>query len=161
VTDVNGKLVEGSPKTHRHRELVLPAFVVALVANHAANKLPGDLLFPSHAGTILRANNFRRCSFDRAARTVGVPGLTPRELRHSAASLVVSAGANVKAVQHMLGHASAAMTLDVYAGLFGDDLDVLAERLDRLAAGVAADQMRTASRSGNARHELESADHSR
>ena len=30
----------------------------------------------------------------------------------------------------MLGHASAAMTLDVYAGLFGDDLDALADRLD-------------------------------
>jgi hypothetical protein len=32
----------------------------------------------------------------------------------------------------MLGHASAAMTLDVYAGLFGDDLDSVANRLDAL-----------------------------
>jgi len=32
----------------------------------------------------------------------------------------------------MLGHASAAMTLDVYAGLFGEDLDSLAEALDRV-----------------------------
>ena len=30
----------------------------------------------------------------------------------------------------MLGHASAAMTLDVYSGLFDDDLDGLAARLD-------------------------------
>jgi hypothetical protein len=30
----------------------------------------------------------------------------------------------------MLGHASAAMTLDVYSGLFDDDLDAVAERLD-------------------------------
>jgi site-specific recombinase XerD len=52
------------------------------------------------------------------------------ELRHTAASLAVSAGANVKAVQRMLGHASAAMTLDVYAGLFDDDLDGLADRMD-------------------------------
>lgn len=44
--------------------------------------------------------------------------------------LAVSAGANVKAVQRMLGHASAAMTLDVYADLFEDDLDVVAGRLD-------------------------------
>jgi len=36
----------------------------------------------------------------------------------------------VKAVQRMLGHASAAITLDVYSGLFDDDLDGLAERLD-------------------------------
>jgi hypothetical protein len=32
----------------------------------------------------------------------------------------------------MLGHASAAMTLDVYSGLFGDDLDGVAERIDSL-----------------------------
>ena len=47
----------------------------------------------------------------------------------------MAAGANVKAVQQMLGHASAAMTLDVYAGLFGDDLDAVAERLDQARAG--------------------------
>ena len=52
-------------------------------------------------------------------------------------------GANVKAVQPMLGHASAAMTLDVYAGLFGDDLDTLADRLDEAAALARADYLRT------------------
>jgi hypothetical protein len=52
-------------------------------------------------------------------------------LRHTAASLRVSAGANVKSVQRAFGHASAAMTLDVYAGLFDDDLDGVAERLDQ------------------------------
>lgn len=53
-------------------------------------------------------------------------------MRHTAASLAIAAGANVKAVQRMLGHASAAMTLDVYAGLFGDDLDAVATALDSL-----------------------------
>jgi integrase len=50
----------------------------------------------------------------------------------------------VKAVQSMLGHASAAMTLDVYAGLFGDDLDAVADRLDEAAARARADYLRTA-----------------
>ena len=59
------------------------------------------------------------------------PRVTPHDLRHSAASLAVSAGANVKAVQRMLGHASAAMTLDVYSDLVDDDLDAVADRLDR------------------------------
>ncbi|WP_239138139.1 tyrosine-type recombinase/integrase [Actinoplanes regularis] len=54
--------------------------------------------------------------------------MTPHELRHTAASLAVAEGANVKAVQRMLGHASAAMTLNVYADLFGDDLDQAATR---------------------------------
>ena len=43
----------------------------------------------------------------------------------------------------MLGHTSAAMTLDVYAGLFADDLDAVADRLDRAFAKLNADQMRT------------------
>ena len=91
----------------------------------------------------LRLNNFRRRSFDRAAAAVGLSWLTPHMLRHTAASLAVSAGANLKAVQQMLGHASAAMTLDVYAGLFGDDLDAVADRLDELASGATADSVRT------------------
>lgn len=57
--------------------------------------------------------------------------VTPHDLRHTAASLAISAGANVKAVQRMLGHASAAMTLDTYAELFEDDLDAVASALDQ------------------------------
>ena len=59
-------------------------------------------------------------------------GFTPHDLRHTAASLAISVGANVKAVQRMLGHASAAMTLDIYAGLLPDDLDEVGARLDAL-----------------------------
>lgn len=59
------------------------------------------------------------------------PRVTVHDLRHTAASLAASAGANVKAVQRMLGHASAAMTLDVHADLFDDDLDAVAKALNR------------------------------
>jgi hypothetical protein len=55
----------------------------------------------------------------------------------------VQAGANVKVVQQMLGHASAAMTLDVYAGLFADNLDDVADRLGQAVANLNADQVRT------------------
>ncbi len=48
----------------------------------------------------------------------------------------------LKAVQRMLGHASAAMTLDVYADLFEDDLDQVADRRDRAAVRAAADSVR-------------------
>jgi integrase len=70
-----------------------------------------------------------------ACAAAGLIGITPHDLQHTAASLAVAAGANVKAIQRMLGHASASMTLDVYAGLFADDLDDLddvAARLDLL-----------------------------
>ena len=65
------------------------------------------------------------------------------DLRHTAASLAVQAGANVKAVQRMLGHKSAAMTLDVYADLFDSDLEGVATRLDQAVSGIRADSVRT------------------
>ncbi|WP_438270049.1 tyrosine-type recombinase/integrase [Rhodococcus aetherivorans] len=71
------------------------------------------------------------------------PRVTAHDLRHTAASLAISAGANVKAVQRMLGHASASMTLDVYADLFDDDLADVARRMEE---GV--DRMRTKAAGG-------------
>lgn len=67
----------------------------------------------------------------RAMDDYDLPRVTPHGLRHVAAGLLVSAGANVKVVQRQLGHASAAMTLDVYADLFDGDLDEVAEVMDR------------------------------
>jgi integrase len=51
--------------------------------------------------------------------------------RHTCASLSISAGANVKVVQRMLGHATAAMTLDLYGHLLDDDLSPVAEALGK------------------------------
>jgi len=61
----------------------------------------------------------------------------PHKLRHTAASLAISSGANVKAVQSMLGHASAAMTLDRYSHLFDDVLETVADRLDEAVSGLS------------------------
>ncbi|MGO9927941.1 MAG: tyrosine-type recombinase/integrase [Mycobacterium sp.] len=55
------------------------------------------------------------------------PRVTAHALRHTAASLAICAGANPKVVQRMLGHASATMTLDVYADLFDSDLSSVVE----------------------------------
>jgi len=70
--------------------------------------------------------------FDPAVGAAELGPLSPRELRHSA----VAAGANVKAVQRMLRHASATRTLDTYFGLFEDDLVDVADRLDAAAFRV-------------------------
>jgi integrase len=57
----------------------------------------------------------------------------------------VSAGANVKAVQKMLGHASAAMTLDIYADLFDDDLEAVATALHDARSRESVLKMRSLS----------------
>ncbi len=130
VTEVRGRLVWGVPKSHQQRSVPVPRALVDELARHVVGKAQDDLVFVGARGGVLRNLNFRRDVFDAAATAAGLQGLTPHELRHTAASLAVSAGANVKAVQRMLGHASAAMTLDIYSGLFDDDLDAVAERLD-------------------------------
>lgn len=144
VTDVGGELVFGTPKSHQRRSVPLPRSLVEPLAEHVAGKGPNELVFTSPTGGVLRNHNFRRRVFAPAAALVGLVDLTPHDLRHTAASLAVQAGANVKAVQRMLGHASAAMTLDVYAGLFADDLDAVADRLDEAANRARADSLRTA-----------------
>ncbi|MBC8094154.1 MAG: site-specific integrase [Pseudonocardia sp.] len=143
VTELSGHAVFGTPKSHHRRSVPLPRFLVSQLVDQLRGKAPDDLVFTAPGGGVLRNNNFRRRGFNQAAESVGLAGLTPHELRHTAASLAVAAGANVKAVQRMLGHASAAMTLDVYAGLFGDDLDAVADRLDDAVRRSGADQMRT------------------
>ncbi|WP_202564021.1 tyrosine-type recombinase/integrase [Agreia sp. COWG] len=51
-------------------------------------------------------------------------------MRHTAASLAASAGGNVKVLQNMLGHASAAMTLDIYSDVFDEVLEAIGVALD-------------------------------
>jgi integrase len=108
-------------------------------------------VFTDTRGGVLRNNNYRQHVFGPAVKKCQkadgtFPTITPHDLRHTAASLAVSAGANVKAVQRMLGHAKASMTLDTYADLFDEDLDTVAANLDA-AIQSAADRLRTKSTS--------------
>lgn len=58
----------------------------------------------------------------------------------TAASLAIASGANVKAVQEMLGHASASMTRDRDGHLVGDELDALRSGLSRRRALLVCPQ---------------------
>ena len=130
ASEVGGRLVWSTTKNHQTRSVPVPPALIPDLARMCEGKQPADLVFASPTGSPLRLGNWRHRVFDPACATAGITGLTPHDLRHTAASLAIAAGANVKAVQRMLGHSSAAMTLDVYAGLFGDDLDSVAALLD-------------------------------
>ncbi|SES45776.1 Site-specific recombinase XerD [Pedococcus cremeus] len=132
VTVVGSQLVWSTPKSHARRHVPVPRSLLPHLVTACEGKSGEDLIFPSQTGGAIRLNNWRRRVFDRACADAGLVGFTPHDLRHTAASLAISVGANVKAVQRMLGHASAAMTLDIYAGLFADDLDQVGSRLDSL-----------------------------
>jgi integrase len=68
--------------------------------------------------------------FRRAVKTAGIQAVTPHDLRHTCASLAVSAGVNVLALALMLGHKDRSVTLRGYADLFDTDLDAVASALD-------------------------------
>ncbi|MFV1500806.1 tyrosine-type recombinase/integrase [Mycobacterium kansasii] len=124
------RIFVGTPKAHKQRTVPLPEFLVTYLARQCEGKERDDLLFPGDGDDgHLRRPHPTSGWFAKAVADSGIPRATPHDLRHTAASLAVSAGANVKAVQKMLGHASAAMTLDIYADLFDDDLEAVATAL--------------------------------
>jgi len=143
VVEVLGQLEETTPKSHRTRTVPVPRFLREQLAALAAGRDPAHRLFTTKNGRQLRNSNFRHQVFDPAVRRAGLAPLTPHDLRDTAASLAVASGATVKAIQRMLGHASAAMTLDVYAGLFDDELDDVADRMSEAAEAARQRDVRT------------------
>ena len=137
VTEDNGRLIFDTTKTGEERTVPLPRFLAEQITASFVGKGPDDLVFEGTRGGVLRNGNFNRRTFGPASIAIGEPDLTPHGLRHTAASLAIAAGGNVKVVQQMLGHATASMTLDLYGHLFPDQLDDVADRLDVIGRAAA------------------------
>jgi len=138
VSEISGDLVWSTPKSHHARWVPAAELVRRLLEERCAGKRLDQPVFTSRTGGMLRASNFRHRIFNPAVarlqeREPDFPRITPHGLRHTTASLIVAAGGSVKVLQRMLGHSSGAMTLDVYADLFDDDLDSVARALDQHA----------------------------
>ena len=131
-TDVSGHLALGPVKNHEKRSVPLPRSFADELGTLAHGKGADGLLFTAPEGGPLRYANFRSRVFDPAVKEAGLGGMgiTPHKLRHTAASLAIAAGADVKVVQLMLGHKDASMTLNIYGHLFPDRLDEVADALD-------------------------------
>jgi integrase len=138
VTLVNGVQTWGTPKGHERREVPIPRFLLDELSGQVVGKRSDDLVFTGFRGAVLRAQGFQRTALTPAARAAGLDGLHPHALRHTAASLAIASGADVKVIQQMLGHKSATMTLDLYGHLFGDRLDEVADALDAASAAARA-----------------------
>lgn len=136
ATHVTGQgIVESTTKTRRARQVPVPGPVWERLKNELPDQA-NALVFPRQRGGLLPIEEYRR-AFDKACAEVGIEGLVPHGLRHTTASLAISAGANVKVVQRMLGHATAAMTLDLYGHLLDDDLSGVAKALGEVIASSA------------------------
>lgn len=131
IVESGGHVEIKPPKDNEIRSVPVPSFLVEMIAAHVVGMDAGDLILTAARGGPLRNRNERRW-FNQATEEIGIPGLTPHKLRHTAASMAISAGASVLSVQRMLGHSSPTVTLNVYSSLFEDDLDEVAERLDSM-----------------------------
>jgi integrase len=129
--------IEGKTKTDQRRAVFLPPFLRDELMRHlAAFSDPSDLearVFRGPDGGALRSNNWRKRVFYPACARVGLdPAPHVHDLRHTAASLAIAAGAHPKAIQEMLGHAKIEMTLGRYGHLFETLQEQTAARLDAM-----------------------------
>ncbi|WP_052956907.1 tyrosine-type recombinase/integrase [Mycolicibacter heraklionensis] len=157
ATRVTGRgMVTTKTKTGKNRDVAVPGPVWDVLEP----ELPDDpvaLVFPNPAGTELTNHQYRYLldkavaamqaetnaarNLERAKRgkatTPEFPSITPHDLRHTCAPLLISSGANIKVVQRQLGHATAAMTLDRYGHLYDADLTRAADELGKAIKGTA------------------------
>ena len=75
---------------------------------------PHNLVFTNEIGEHYKIFTFYS-RFKRIAASIGRPDARPHDLRHTAATVAIASGADIKSVQDMLGHATASFTLNVYA----------------------------------------------
>ena len=125
-----GKLFVDTLKSHRARTVPLVADVQPIINEWSADKEPGDWIFTAPKGGMLNESNWkRRVHWSEALIALGRPGVRVHDLRHTAASVWLANGADPKVVQRILGHASAAMTMDLYGHLVDENLWAAAKRI--------------------------------
>ena len=141
VRDNHRVLTLAPLKNHENRIVATSQVVMDRLVDLSSDMSPTDHIFTAPDGGLL-ATLGKHSPFHMAVERMVKKGLipvriTPHDLRHVAAGLLVSSGAHVKAIQKQLGHKSAAMTLDVYSDLFDGDLDEVADAMDVALAASA------------------------
>lgn len=132
------------PKTAKgRRAIALPGMVVEALRAHRVNQesekiLVGEaweengLVFPNEVGRPIERGNLVRRSFLPLLDRAGLPRIRFHDLRHTAATLLLSEGAHPKVVQERLGHSTIGVTLDVYSHVLPHMQREAAAKLDRL-----------------------------
>jgi integrase len=135
-----GTLYVDTLKNKRARTVPLVSVVVPIVDRWSIGKGPSDWLFAAPEGGPLRETNWKRSvGWYQAKAAIGRPELRVHDLRHTAASAWLGAGADPKVVQRVLGHASAAMTMDLYGHLIDRNLWDAANRFGG-TTGASSDE---------------------
>jgi len=133
--------VETEPKTKAGKRLVsLPHFLVDMLKQHRLQQLEQrlkqgdawenrDLVFPDLRGGYFNPNYLLRV-FKKLLNEAGLPHMPFHDLRHSAATILLSMGVNIKVVQELLGHSDISITLGTYAHLLPPMQQEVVEKWD-------------------------------
>lgn len=132
------------PKTARsRRRVVLPAIALSALREHAKRESrslgqPGnaDFVFRTTDSTPLDASNVRR-DFERLLKHAGVPRIRFHDLRHSAASLLLTQGVHPRVVMEQLGHSQISVTLNTYSHVIPPLMREAASAMDRALDSTA------------------------
>ena len=118
--------VEAEPKTQKsRRNVVIASFALELLKQHRVQQLETklkagtawqehDYVFCTLVGTHLGPNHVVE-EFKKLLKKAELPDIRFHDLRHSAASLLLTAGVHPKIVQEILGHTQISMTMDIYS----------------------------------------------
>jgi integrase len=131
--DLQGRPVIGEPKHGERREVPIAPHLVDPLLELTRGRDREAPLVTAIRGSVINTHNWRYQVWNRAVKAAALPqaGLTPKTLRHTAARMAIAAGADVKVVQRMLGHADATMTVNTYAELWPDRLDDVSDAMTR------------------------------
>ena len=146
---VNGCLAWGPPKSESGRRTVaIDATTLGIVKSHRARQnaeklalgagyADDDLVFAREDGTALRPEWVSK-RFHVLTDAARLPRIHLHDLRHSAASMALTAGVPMKVVSENLGHASLRITADVYSHV---TTDLAKDSAERVAAALASNAM--------------------
>jgi integrase len=115
-----------TPKGGKGRSAYLAPSALAALRRHRARQgeerlkagaawEDSGLIFTTRTGTLVRPSTVSDGAFKPLLRRAGLPNIRFHDLRHTAATLLLSANVHPKLVQELLGHSSIALTLDLYS----------------------------------------------
>jgi len=139
----------GPPKTPSSvRTIPLPSTVADVLAAHLAEfgEGPDRLVFTTSTGAMISRQTWHG-AFSAAAKRSGIDA-SSHDLRHHAASLLISAGCSPRAVASFLGHRNAAETLNTYAHLWPSDEGRIVAAIDDVLSGSVREVCAGAVREG-------------
>jgi integrase len=130
--------ISGFTKTGEPRTLSLSPSIAEMLAEHLRvhdrGHQPSTPMFTTESGHPIATKNaydaWVRRHFTPALERAGLGKLSPNDLRHYAVKFAIGHGADVFAVQKMLGHAKPSITLDVYGSEWESHAEELADKMD-------------------------------